>query len=166
MVPQRELLETIIPRCFRLKRWSHPVLPCLLLHSAEKRDNQKGEEWVEKLSRKNTQITEDVPVRRVCPPVPSCVAVAACVVPVLLRFALSRPSLIHLPSPSWQAPVDGEKVWEKEQQNTSSNQILLFVIPNFGPAARNSDGGETADNKQSETKRRDRKHENPAELTF
>ena len=55
---------------------------------------------------------------------------------------------------------------EKEHQNTTNNQILPFVIPNLGPAARNSDGGETTDDRQIETKRRGRKYEYPAELTF
>ena len=55
---------------------------------------------------------------------------------------------------------------EKEQQHLTINQILPFIIPNLGLVARNGDGGETTDEGQRETKRRGRKHEDPAELTF
>ena len=54
----------------------------------------------------------------------------------------------------------------KNNKNLTINQILPFVIPNLGPVARNGDGGETTDDGQRETKRRGRKHEDPAELTF
>ena len=121
------------------------------------------------MSRKNANTAEDVPVERACLPVPPCITVAISVVPVSLCFPPSRSSPIHLPSPSQQAPVDkkrAEKVPEKEQQNLTINQILPFVIPNIGPIARNGDWGETTDGGQRETKRRGRKHEDPAELTF
>ena len=99
--------------------------------------------------------------------------------PVLLSpSALSRSyfcssscsSLIHLPSPSQQTPVDGKegqrRCQRKNNKHLTINRILLFVIPNLGSVARNGDGGETTDNGQRETKRRGRKHEDPAELTF
>ena len=116
--------------------------------------------------QKEYKKTEDALVGCAFAPVPSCVAVAVPVVPVPLCFVLSRPDLMHSPSSSRQAPVDGEKVWEKEQQKISSNQILSFVIPNLGPAARNSYGGETTDGRQRDTKKRGRKHKNSAEFTF
>ena len=55
---------------------------------------------------------------------------------------------------------------ERNNKNLTINQILSFVIPNLGPVARNGDGGETTDNEQRETKRRDRKHEDSTKFTF
>ena len=73
-------------------------------------------------------------------------------------------------SPCRQTPVNEKKGQKRCQRKnitkTTINQILAFVIPNFGPAARNSDGGETTDNWQRETKRRGRKHEYLVELIF
>ena len=73
-------------------------------------------------------------------------------------------------SPSQQTPVDGKEgqrsCQRKNNKNLKINHILPFVIPNLGAAAWNSDGGETTGNGQREIKRRCRKHEGPAELTF
>ena len=72
-----------------------------------------------------------------------CVTVAVRVVPVPLCFSPSRSSLIHLPSPSQQTPVDGKegqgKCQRKNDKNLTINQILPFVIPNLSPAAWNRD---------------------------
>ena len=87
-----------------------------------------------------------------------CPAVAVRVVPVLLYFPPSRSSLIHLPSPSQQDPVDGKerqrRCQRKNNKNLTIDQVLPFAIPNLGPVARNGDGGETTGNRQRETKRR------------
>ena len=42
---------------------------------------------------------------------------------------------------------------KKNNNDTTINDFLPFVIPNLGPVARNSDGGETTDGEQRETKR-------------
>ena len=123
---------------------------------------------VEEASRKNANITEDVRL----PPIPPCVAVAVRVVLVPLGFSPSRSSLIHLPSPSQQAPVDGKegqrRCQRKNNKNLTINLYLTFCHPKPRPCCygRNGDGGETTDDRQRETTRRGRKHEGPAELAF
>ena len=73
-------------------------------------------------------------------------------------------------SPSQQTPVDGKEgqrsCQRKNNKNLKINHILPFVIPNLSPAARNSDGVETTDGGQRETKRRGRKYKDPTEFTF
>ena len=59
-----------------------------------------------------------------------------------------------------------EGIKRKTNKNTTINQILPFVIPNLGPAARNGDGETTTNDRQRETKRRLRKEDNLAKLTF
>ena len=76
---------------------------------------------------------EDLPVRRACASVLSCVTVVACSFPVLLCFAPSRLGLIHLPSPSRQDPVDGEKLREKEQQKHNNQPDPNFHHPKPRP---------------------------------
>ena len=70
-------------------------------------------------------------------------------------------------SPSRQTPVnkkEGQKRCQRKHvKYTTINQILPFVIQNLGPIERNGDGGETTDNRQRETKRRDRKHKDQAD---
>ena len=69
------------------------------------------------------------------------------------------------------APVDtneGQRRSErKNNKNTTINQIFLLVIPNtyIGPVAGSGDGGEMAEDRQRDPKRRSRKHKDLAELT-
>ena len=85
------------------------------------------------------------------------------------RFSLGRLTSV-VSSPSRQTVVnkkEGQKRCQRKHiKNTTINQILPFVVQNLGPVARNGDGGETTDDRQRETKRRGRKHEDPAELTI
>ena len=85
------------------------------------------------------------------------------------RFSLGRLTSI-ISSPGGQTLVnekEGQKRCQRKHiKKITINQTWPFVIPNLGPVARNGDGGETKEGRQRETKRRDRKHENPAELTF
>ena len=77
----------------------------------------------------------------------------------------SSPCVSYLAG-SCRRKESAERCQRKNNRNLTINQILPFVIPNLSPVTRNGDGGETTDEGQREAKRRGRKHEHPAELTF
>ena len=86
--------------------------------------------------------------------------------PSLVRRPTDLRRFVSQATDSCKRKGRAEKVLEKEQQRYNNQPCLTFRHPKPRPAAWNSDGGETTDGRQRETKRRGRKHKDPAEITF
>ena len=86
--------------------------------------------------------------------------------PPLLPRPLNLGRFVSRPTDSCKGKGRVEKVSEKPHQKCNNRPDLTFRPSKPRPVAKNGDRGETTDGRQRETKRRGRKHEDPAEPTI